>query len=72
MKYRLTVESIELNPHYAEELKKFNGDRPFDNHFGRSFDEKPPALETVVRVLSLEVSETEFAAIKKATLAAMD
>lgn len=69
MKYRLTVEQFEPNAAYAEELKKWNDERRWMNSSG-NFDNGPQP-QTVIRVLTVELSDEEFAAVKQATLEAM-
>jgi len=70
MKYRLTIEQFVPNPNYSEELKKYNDDRRYGTGGGYNTS-GPPVPENVVKVLGVEVTDVEFAAIKKAALATM-
>lgn len=71
MKYRLTIEQFAPNANYSEELKKWNEDRRRYGGFPNGFGDGAPQPETVVKVLTVEVTDIEFAAIKKAAVETM-
>jgi hypothetical protein len=66
VKYRLTVEQFEPNPDFAKELAEYNAR---ERYMGN--DKSYPTAERQVRVLTCELTDEEFAAVKKAALAAM-
>lgn len=75
MDYELTVTRSVPNPHYDEQLEQWKTklrervelDR-FSNSYGGSIDALAPAPTVVSRVLTVTLSEDEFAAVKRAVL----
>jgi hypothetical protein len=70
VKFRLTIEQFATNPNYVAELEKWNELRRLSGRCNDQFNGEPRA-ETTVKVLTVEVTDVEFAAIKKAALATM-
>lgn len=73
MKYRLTIEQFGANPNYETEMESYReSSRRRNDYMGHdSSMYPPPSREAVVKVLSVEVTDAEFAAIKKAALETM-
>lgn len=70
VRYHLTIEQFTDNDAYGEELKAWNDEQRY-NH--RPYETRPPEpqRERSLKVLSVTVTDVEFAAIKKAALAVM-
>lgn len=60
MAYRLNVQRIENNPHYASEAKEYNKVRVYE----RPFDVEMPQKTKVTDVLLCELTDEEFTALK--------
>lgn len=69
IRYHLTIEQVTVNDAYAAEMTAWNE----ANRHGYSYQERPPEpqAERSLKVLSVTVTDVEFAAIKKAALAVM-
>lgn len=70
IRYHLTVEQVTENRTYAEELKAYNDKRRYEGMPSYATKDMPQPHITL-RVLSVTLSDVEFAAIKKAALAVM-
>jgi hypothetical protein len=66
MSYRLTITRLEANPNFETEMTKW--ERARDSRFGVIADGGYPVPTMEVRKLEVEITDEEFAAVKKAVL----
>lgn len=61
MHYKLTVEKIEKNTDFNEQMKQWKEVNRYNGSFQQS---PPPQEETIKNVLTVELTEEQFVAIK--------
>lgn len=69
-RFHLRIEQTIENPNYATEIAEWREKQRYRQFDGSNMSDAPQQRDTI-KVLEVEVTDVEFAAIKKAALATM-